>query len=222
MRLALAFALALGSAAGQPPTADEQKSVAVVARAGGTAEIDPKLPAAARVSAKFEKLTDSALLALKAAPHVGALDAFDATACTAKGYAALKELPHLRKLALGSSNLTATSAAHLAECGQLRTLYIARSGLNDVEIVPLKKLVLLEALDLSENPKVTDAGMETVKALERLRALDLAKTGITDKGLAELKGLDGLRNLSVGGTKVTADAAERFVDQMPNLRTIRR
>jgi hypothetical protein len=64
--------------------------------------------------------------------------------------------------------------------------------------------------------------MATVKTLERLQALYLGKTSITDKGLMELKTLDGLRVLSVVSTKVTGEAAEKFADEMPNLRQVRR
>ena len=59
-------------------------------------------------------------------------------------------------------------------------------------------------------------------SFERLRELYLANTGITDKGLAALAGLDGLRTLNLANTKVTADACDKFVDAMPNLRGIRR
>jgi hypothetical protein len=200
----------------------EKAAVAAVEKAGGKAAIDDKLPAAARVSAKFDRATDATFAALKKATAVGAIDALDATACTAKGFAALKDLPNLRKLALGTSNLSVASTTAIAECGQLRTLYVARSGLTDAELVPLKKLALLEALDLGENPQITDKGMATVKELERLRALELGRTGITDKGLMELLPLDGLRKLNVFDTKVTDAAAMKFVDAMPNLRTIKR
>jgi hypothetical protein len=64
--------------------------------------------------------------------------------------------------------------------------------------------------------------MQTVKGFERLQVLYLANTSIGDAGLAELKVLDGLRTLNVGNTKVTAEAADKFADDMPNLRTVRR
>jgi hypothetical protein len=219
------FVLALAccaAARAQPDESAEKAAIAAVERAGGKAALDDKLPAAARVSAKFDRATDATFAALKKATAVGAIDAFDATLCTEKGFAALKELPHLHKLMLGKSRLSLASTKALAECGQLRTLYVARSGLTDAELAPLKKLVLLEALDLGENPQITDKGMATVKELERLRALELGRTAITDKGLFELQGLDGLRKLSVFETKVTEAAATKFVDAMPNLRTIKR
>lgn len=229
MRVTVAVAFAFGltaSALAQPadktPTADEKKAIDVVAKAGGKAEIDPRLPAAARVSAKFDAITDATLANLKKAPQIGALDAFDATRCSDVGFAALKSLPNLRKLTLGKSVVGAASVTAIGQCKELRSLYLAGSGLSDSELAGLKGLTLLESLDISDNPQVTDAGMGTVKGLERLQALYLAKTGITDKGLMALKPLDGLRALSVAGTKVTADAAEKFADEMPNLRAVRR
>ncbi len=213
---------AVPAMAADAPTADEQKSIDLVVRAGGKAAIDPKLPAEARVSAKFEAATDGTLAGLKKAPHVGAIDVFDATRCTEKGFAALKELPDLRKLTLGKSGMSLARVAAIGQCKELRSLYLAGAGLSDAELAGLKTLTLLEALDISDNPQVTDKGMAAVKTLERLQTLHLGKTGLTDKGLMELKGLDGLRSLNVVGTKVTGDAAEKFADEMPNLRTVRR
>lgn len=223
MRLCFFAALTCcAPALAQPDESAEKAAIAAVEKAGGKATIDEKLPPAARVSAKFDRATDATFAALKKAPAVGAIDAFDATLCTNKGYAALKELPHLHKLALGKSSLSVASTKAIAECAQLRTLYVARSGLTDAELEPLKALKLLEALDAGENPQITDKGMATVKQLERLRALELGRTAITDAGLFELQGLDGLRKLSVFDTKVTEAAAQKFVDVMPNLRTIKR
>ncbi|QEG31134.1 Leucine Rich repeats (2 copies) [Gemmata obscuriglobus] len=223
--LAAALPLALFSLAGaQPadPTAEEKAAIDAIAKAGGKGEIDPKLAPTARVVAKFEAGTDAALAALKKRPQVGAVEVFDATRCTEKGLVVLKDLPELRRLALGKSDLTLARVNAIAKCKELRDLRLPGAGLSDPELAPLKALTRLEQLDLSENAQVTDKGMATVKTLERLRGLYLAKTGLTDKGLAELKGLEGLRSLYVGGTKVTADAAEQFADDMPNLRVVRR
>ena len=221
------FLLGLSSAAlAQPvnktPTDEEKKAIDLVAKAGGKAEIDPKLPAAARVSARFDAANDTVLAGLKKAPQIGALDVFDATLCTDKGFAALKNLPNLRKLTLGKSDMSPARVTAIGQLKELRHLYLAGSGLTDAELVALKKLALLESLDISDNPRVTDAGMASIKALERLQALYLGKTGITDKGLMELKVLDGLHALNVVGTKVTGEAAEKFADDMPNLRQVRR
>jgi hypothetical protein len=86
----------------------------------------------------------------------------------------------------------------------------------------LKALARLEHLNLSQNPKITDAGLKTIVTLERLRSLHLAHCKITDKGLTQLQNLDGLRTLNVVQTAVTQEALERLADAHPNLRNIRR
>jgi hypothetical protein len=204
------------------PTADEKKAIDAIAKLGGKATIDTKLAPEARIAAKFDAVTDSTLIALARQPRVGAIDAFDATKCTDKGYSALKALPHLRRFVLSKSDLNPARINSIGQYKQLRYLGLVDAGLTNIEITGLKNLKLLEHLSLSENPKLNDAAMETVKQLDRLRELHLANTALTDKGLAELSGLDGLRTLNLTNTKVTADACDKFVDMMPNLRGIRR
>lgn len=226
MRLA-AFALFLLAltATARPtadPTTEEQKVIAAVVKLGGKAEIDPKLHAEARVVARFETATDKLLDTLKKQPLVGAVEIFDATKCTAKGFTALKSLPQLRKFVVGKANLNMAAITALGQCKELRYLALVQCGLTDLELAGLMNLTLLEHLSLSNNPKITDKGMAVVKTLDRLQALYLSNTSITDQGLAELKVLDGLRSLNVTNTKVTADAADRFTDDMPNLRVVRR
>ena len=88
-------------------TVEEAKAIALIVKAGGEAAIDPTLAEGARVAAKFEAANDALLIGLKKLPQVGAVNVFDATACTEKGLLALKELPHLRRLVLSKSGMTA-------------------------------------------------------------------------------------------------------------------
>lgn len=222
----LVLSAALFAATRQPdatPTTAERAAIDAIAKAGGQGEIDPKLGPTGRVAAKFDTATDVTLSGLKKhAQQIGAVDVFDAKKCTDKGLGAFKELPNLRQLALGKSEMTPTRVNVIAQCKELRDLRLPNSGLRNAHLVALKKLTRLEQLDLSENELITDEGMASVKTLERLRALYLSKTAITDRGLMELKGLEGLRTLYAGSTKVTAEGAEKFVDEMPNLRVVRR
>ncbi len=222
MRFAILVLLlpAFAAAADDAPSDDENKAIDAVVKLGGKATIDPTLGPDARVSAKFERTSDNVLYGLKKWPQVGAVDVFDASLCTAKGFAALKDLPDLRKLVVERANLSPMTLTAIGACKELRHLGLVSSGVTDAELLGLKKLTLLETLSLSDNPGITDKGMATVKGFDRLRVLFLSKTSITDKGLAELKSLDGLRTLSVKGSKVTLDAAEKFPDDMPNLRKV--
>lgn len=225
----IAYSLALGvmmvkvlACRADDPTAEEQKTVAAVMKLSGSATIDSGLHPGARVSVKFNAVTDATLIALSKHPNIGAIQAIESTACNAKGYAALKSLPHLRRLVLNKSGVSDKGLAEIGGCKQLRMLVIPESAATDKGLAAVAKLTRLDHLDLSDAPKVTDKGMVYVKALERLEVLYLNKTGISDKGLAELKTLEGLRSLNVAGTKVSATAAEKFPDEMPNLRTVRR
>lgn len=226
MRFALlAFFIAsalVARGADESPTADEQRAINAISKAGGTGRIDPKLPAEARVAAKFETATDTTLLTLRKHQKIGAIEIQDVSKCTSKGMNVLPDLPNLRKLVVGKANLKLVHVNAVGRCQNLRHLALLEAGLTDGTLEGLAKLTKLEHLTLSDNPKISDKGMQTVKRFERLQALYLANTAITDKGLRELKGLDGLRTLNVANTKITADAAEKFVDEMPNLRGIRR
>jgi hypothetical protein len=218
--LLLSFALAVTASDAGQPTADERDAIAGVRALGGRAETDPRLAAEARVYAKFENATDATLIGLKKLPLVGAVEVFDASKCTDKGFAALKSLPHLHKLIVEKADLTPRTLAAIGACKDLRHLGLVNCGVSDTELAGLKSLARLEHLALSDNPKITDRGMAVVKGFDRLQVLYLSKTSITNKGLAELKALDGLRKLSVSGSKVTLDAAEKFPDDMPNLRKV--
>lgn len=227
MRVALALSLGLAAglvaaAADDTPTDAEQKAITAARLLMGTATIDTALHADARVSVKFDTATDATLIQLAKQPAVGAIQALDGRKCTGKGFAALKTLPHLRKLTLNQSGVSDKELAVIAGCSQLRVLTIPESTVTDAGLAELPKLTRLEELNLASAPKVTDKGMAHVKTLERLEVLHLDNTGLTDKGLFELKPLEGLRRLSVAGTKVTDKAADAFPEMMPNLRAVRK
>ena len=49
--------------------------------------------------------------------------------------------------------------------------------------------------------KVTDAGLEHLKGLTKLRFLELTNARVTDAGLAHLRGLTQLEDLQLYGTE---------------------
>ena len=210
------------SGAEETPTADEQKAIDALTKLGGKAAIDTNLHKEARVAVRFKELTDGTIASIKKYPQVGAVETFDSTKVTEKGFGLFDDFPHLWNLRLGTNAATDKTLAILAECKELRLLYVTGGRITDAGLASLKKLTRLEALELSGNKAITDAGMTHIKALERLEILYLGETQITDKGLFELASLEGLRTLGVAKTKVTDAAAMKFVDLMPNLRAVRR
>jgi hypothetical protein len=193
-----------------------------LAAAKVTVEVDPRLPAKAPLLVRCEVANDKLLLQLAQFPQIGGIHIADGRLCTAKGYAALKNLPQLNKVVIEHAVLSSASLTAITQCSQLRYLSLIDAGLTDNSLALLKALTHLEHLNLSQNPKITDAGLKTIATLERLRSLHLAHCKITDKGLAQLQNLDGLRTLNVVQTAVTQEALERLADAHPNLRNIRR
>jgi hypothetical protein len=220
--LGLALA-ATSAAAADPPTADEGKAVAACAKLkGATTAADDALRPGSRVVVMLEAADDKLLKELAKLPGVGAVEVADATRCTAAGFGALKELPHLRRLVLNKSGVSDAAAAKIAGCKELRELVIPEGAVTAAGAAHLAGLSRLEKLDLSGHPKLGDAALAHLARLERLEFLYLAKTAVTDKGLDHLKPLEGLRTLDLRQTKVTEEAARAFADAMPNLRAVRR
>ena len=219
--LSLASALMI-QAADDTPNDSEKKAIAALKFLKAKTTIDTTLHSEARVAIKLDTANDVVLVALAKHPEIGSIQALDGTLCTAKGFTSLHGLPHLRRFVLNKSGVTDKELNAIVGCKELRELVIPESTVTDAGLSDLPKLTRLEALDLSDAVKITDKGMAVIKTLDRLETLHLNKTSITDKGLLELKSLEGLRALSVGGTKVTQAAAEKFPDEMPNLRVVRR
>lgn len=229
MRIAFAIIIGLSLAsvltirgADDTPNDSERKAIAALKFLKAKTSIDTNLHPEARIAVKFDTANDAALVALAKHPEIGSIQALDGTLCTTKGFTSLHGLPHLRRLVLNKSGVTDKGLNAIVGCKEICELVIPESTVTDAGLSDLTKLTRLEALDLSDAVKITDKGMAIIKTLERLETLHLNKTSITDKGLLELKPLEGLRALSVGGTKVTQAAAEKFPDEMPNLRVVRR
>jgi hypothetical protein len=161
--LLLIFAPFLHATAQDTRTLAESAAIDAITQLGGKADTDTRLAKEARVVAKFEAPTDIVLANLKKYPQIGAVEIFDGTKCTERGLAVVKSLPHLHKVVIEKAALSANSLAAIGACKELRHLALVNSGVSDTELARLKDLSRLEHLALSENPKVTDTGMATVK-----------------------------------------------------------
>jgi hypothetical protein len=73
---------------------------------------------------------------------------------------------------------------------------------TDADIEGLKPLKKLRRLWIIDAEGITDAALEHITGFTELEELGLAATRITDKGLAHLKGMANLRRLEIKRTKV--------------------
>jgi flagellar motor protein MotB len=101
--------------------------------------------------------------------------------------------------------------------GDFAVLLMGKNA-TDADLVYLKALPETTHVDLSGNRRITDAGLENVKGLSKLRILYLRNTQVTDAGLKHLEGLTKLEELSVLFTKVTKKGAEQFEKTHPNVK----
>jgi serine/threonine-protein kinase len=108
----------------------------------------------------------------------------------------------LEELDLSRTGFNGDGIPALSKFENLRTLALASDHITDPDLTSLKKLVGLINLDLSDNPKITDAALSVISKLPKLRQLNLTKTGINGQGLTELRNLRDLSMLNIGGTKV--------------------
>jgi hypothetical protein len=104
------------------------------------------------------------------------------------------------------------------------------AGITDQGLAVLRKLPDLEQLDLGRSPEfmrhlqrtdppLTDAALDHIKGLVRLKDVSLAYSAITDAGLAKLKDLRSLESLDLSGTGVT-NAGLKVLKGMPRLRLL--
>lgn len=211
--LAVLLSVATGTAAEQKPTEAESALIALVEKLGGKAKLNGELDEESRVAAVFEKPDDADLLALSKHPALGSLDLRSAGKVTAKGFAALKELPDLQRLYVAATAVAADEAAAIGTLRPLTLLVLAECKLTDAEVAKFAKLKNLKSLDLM-NTAVTDKSVDTVLALAKLEQVNLSGTKVTDAGVKKLLALEGLKQLHLSNTKVSDAAIAAMEDEL--------
>ncbi len=86
---------------------------------------------------------------------------------------------------------------------------------TDADLERLKVLTKLKFLYLSDT-QVTDGGLKHLKGLTNLEALSLDRTQVSDAGLEHLQGFTNLSALLLEGTRVSDDGVEKFQKRLPN------
>jgi hypothetical protein len=124
----------------------------------------------------------------------------------------LDDLPELRRLSLDRTihadeiwgpKVTDPGLARIALLHELEDLSLVNQrALTDAGLVALKALPRLKSVNLS-GTKIGDAGMIHLGQCPSLRVLDLKNTDITDAGLVHLRGMRSLEIVDVEGTAVT-------------------
>src|SRR5262249_23769634 len=128
---------------------------------------------------------------------------------------------NLRELTLTRTRVQGPGLDHLAGMEKLHTLRLSTPALARDVVPRLRALTRLRWLELCYVP-LEDADLADLAGLTRLERLDLSQESrITDKGLKHLHGLTRLRTLSFGGPEVTEAGLEELRGRLPRLQTLR-
>lgn len=135
------------------------------------------------------------------------------------GLAHLADLPALRSLRLGSCQIDDACLASLLGLERLQELDLFYGTFTDAGMGYLEGLTGLESLKLKYALEFTDDGLIHLRALHRLKRLDLSCTMVTDRGLPHLASLESLEELDLHADEVS-DAGLVHLLGLRNLRKL--
>lgn len=128
-------------------------------------------------------------------------DFVDSLSC--KGIRSLRDL---QVIDLSSSRINSDIFSYIKDLSKLRVLWLSDTMVSDEGLSHLGEIAYRESLKelRLDNTRVTDAGLECLRELPRLRTLTLSHTKITDKAFNEIARLDDLFWLDVSNTRVSS------------------
>jgi Leucine-rich repeat (LRR) protein len=126
------------------------------------------------------------------------------------------DLPRPLGLVFSELPITDSTLQRLREFPDLRSLHILNCPkVSDAGLQSLTSLKKLRRLDL-RGTSITDRGLASLSTLTELRELALSDTGISDFGLLHIASITNLQWLAMSNTGVTPDGAKRLKQHLPN------
>lgn len=102
----------------------------------------------------------------------------------------------------------------------LESLNVISTKLNDDWITPIGKLVNLKSLKLTNNGKLSDAGMEKLAGLKNLETFSFVGTQITGRAYARCEDWTKVTKVSHRGSSIDDEGLQQLCDHLPNLESI--
>jgi hypothetical protein len=121
-------------------------------------------------------------------------------------------------LRLGWTGLTDDGLANLPEFPQLSSLDLSYTSVSNSGLAILPRYAGLEALDVGgaqSRDLITDAGLGYVLSLPKLQTLNASETGLSDASVDGLATLARLKMLDIRSTQITRAAVERLRAALP-------
>jgi serine/threonine protein kinase len=102
---------------------------------------------------------------------------------------------------------------------RIRAILLWEQSIDDDDLPRLKRLSVLESLNLSGNPGLSDDGLAHLCEIKSLRWLYVGRNRISDAGLPNLNRLNRLESLGIGSTEVT-DAGVAELTRLKQIREL--
>lgn len=117
-------------------------------------------------------------------------------------------------------NLSDSDLKYLSKL-PLRNLDVSDTKISDKGLETITKIKTLEGLILNHNRGITDAGIKTLRQLDRLKVLSLKDTSATDKGVELLLKMRNLSVIDLSELKNVTGASLNCLAQLPKLYGLR-
>lgn len=137
------------------------------------------------------------------------------SAATDADLARLNGLQHFTTLLLNKT-IGHEGVLSLGSLPALRAVYFNGSTINDASLKELVRRYPHIRVFHAGSTKITDVGIESLRAWPDLVDLNLFELPLTDRSLDTLVGLRGLQTVALGMTRVTREGIERLRKALPN------
>ena len=161
------------------------------------------------------ELTDTVVLWLGQAKGVVALESYDASKLTIKGWTAIGKLAGLKELKL--KDVRATTLNQISGLSKLEVLSLTGAKIAPASVPSLGEFSELRELDLSGS-SIADAAFATLKKLDKLETLDLAKTDVTDACVDTVAEMKKLKSLNVSVTRISLEGYKKLNEMRETLK----
>lgn len=134
---------------------------------------------------------------------------------------AVEQLPDVRMLALGGTQISDASLPQLSRMKRLRFLDVSETKVTDAGMASIAQLTALKTLWVGTwaappERSLTDAGIKQLTPLINIETLHVAGNGITDDSVPVFEKFKKLRELYFIHTTETAAGRERLAKSLPN------
>jgi serine/threonine protein kinase/phage FluMu protein Com len=181
---------------GEPPTNARTEAITQLRSAGAIVFEEFNAPRLEVREITFhevkEGLNDELFSLIRLFPELRGLSVTAPHQITEDGWNHLSSLVNLQQLDLHGAGITSKQLEAITKLPNVEVLSIGANAIGDSDMTLIPRLLHLRELHLFYLNRVTDASVETLSSVPKLKAVSVHGTGISDEGAARLAKLKGL------------------------------